>query len=164
MKYFYDTEFHEDGVTIDLLSIGIVCEDGRTFYAVNEDADWDRANANLWLRDNVIPNIGTEDRMSKPAIALAVSELLSAADGTVELWADYAAYDHVVLAQLFGTMMNLPAHIPMWTHDFQQELERLDIDPVALPDSSGVLHNALGDALKLREQWLHVQCLAVGAL
>jgi hypothetical protein len=145
MKYFYDTEFHEDGVTIDLLSIGIVCEDGRTFYAVNEDADWDRANANLWLRDNV-------------------SELLSAADGTVELWADYAAYDHVVLAQLFGTMMNLPAHIPMWTHDFQQELERLDIDPVALPDSSGVLHNALGDALKLREQWLHVQCLAVGAL
>jgi hypothetical protein len=25
-KYFYDTEFIEDGKTIDLVSIGIVCE------------------------------------------------------------------------------------------------------------------------------------------
>jgi hypothetical protein len=29
MKYFYGTEFIEDGKTIDLISIGIVAEDGR---------------------------------------------------------------------------------------------------------------------------------------
>ena len=29
MKYWLDTEFMEDGKTIDLLSIGIVREDGR---------------------------------------------------------------------------------------------------------------------------------------
>jgi hypothetical protein len=29
MKYYYDTEFIEDGRTIDLISIGIVAEDGR---------------------------------------------------------------------------------------------------------------------------------------
>ena len=28
MKFFYDTEFIEDGHTIDLVSIGIVREDG----------------------------------------------------------------------------------------------------------------------------------------
>lgn len=33
MKYFLDTEFHEDGKTIDLISIGIVAEDGREYYA-----------------------------------------------------------------------------------------------------------------------------------
>src|SRR4051812_11038169 len=34
MKYFYDTEFLEDGQTIELISIGIVAEDGREYYAV----------------------------------------------------------------------------------------------------------------------------------
>lgn len=29
MKYWLDTEFIEDGKTIDLVSIGIVSEDGR---------------------------------------------------------------------------------------------------------------------------------------
>lgn len=38
MKYFLDTEFIEDGVTIDLISIGIVSDDGREFYACNRDA------------------------------------------------------------------------------------------------------------------------------
>ncbi|RZL78642.1 MAG: hypothetical protein EOP32_21370 [Rhodococcus sp. (in: high G+C Gram-positive bacteria)] len=29
MRYFYDCEFIEDGRTIDLVSIGVVAEDGR---------------------------------------------------------------------------------------------------------------------------------------
>ena len=47
MKYFYDTEFLEGTQkkwiggktkpTIDIISIGIVCEDGREYYAVNKD-------------------------------------------------------------------------------------------------------------------------------
>ena len=35
MKYFYDTEFIEDGSTIELISIGVVAEDGREYYAVS---------------------------------------------------------------------------------------------------------------------------------
>lgn len=42
MKFFYDTEFIEDGKTIDLISIGIVAEDGLEYYAVNLDAPWKR--------------------------------------------------------------------------------------------------------------------------
>ena len=34
-RYFIDTEFMEDGHTIELISIGICCEDGREFYAVS---------------------------------------------------------------------------------------------------------------------------------
>ena len=37
MKYFYDTEFLEDGHTFDLISIGIVAEDGREYYARSEE-------------------------------------------------------------------------------------------------------------------------------
>ena len=44
MKYFYDTEFIEDGSTIELVSIGIVAEDGREYYAVSRDFDATRAS------------------------------------------------------------------------------------------------------------------------
>jgi hypothetical protein len=33
----YDLEFLEDGRTIELISIGMVCDDGREYYAVNRD-------------------------------------------------------------------------------------------------------------------------------
>src|SRR5687767_15414314 len=42
-RFFYDTEFIEDGTTIDLVSIGVVDETGREFYAVSTQFDPDRA-------------------------------------------------------------------------------------------------------------------------
>ena len=45
MRYFYDTEFIEDGETIELVSFGVVAEDGREFYAVSSDFDPASANA-----------------------------------------------------------------------------------------------------------------------
>lgn len=48
VRYFYDTEFIEDGQTIELVSIGIVAEDGREYYAVS--TDFDPARANPWVR------------------------------------------------------------------------------------------------------------------
>ena len=44
-RFFIDTEFVEDGKTIDLISIGIVCEDGREFYAVSTEFDGGRAKS-----------------------------------------------------------------------------------------------------------------------
>src|SRR6478752_5664613 len=70
MKYFLDTEFHEYkrkvkflGITlkeidtIDLISIGIVSEAGRDFYAINRDFDIKAAWENEWLRINVLYEI-----------------------------------------------------------------------------------------------------------
>ena len=39
MKYWMDTEFIERPYTIDLISIGIVAEDGREFYAESNEVD-----------------------------------------------------------------------------------------------------------------------------
>ena len=39
MRICFDTEFIEDGRTIDLLSIGLVREDGATYYAEPAEAD-----------------------------------------------------------------------------------------------------------------------------
>ena len=49
MKYFLDTEFIEDGKTIDLISIGIVAEDGREYYAINSECDFPKAND--WIKE-----------------------------------------------------------------------------------------------------------------
>ena len=55
MRYFYDTEFIEDGRTIELISIGVVAEDGREYYAVSTEFDPERAGS--WVRAHVLPKL-----------------------------------------------------------------------------------------------------------
>lgn len=55
MRYFYDCEFIEDGRTIELVSIGVACEDGREFYAVSTEFDPERAGP--WVRRHVLPKL-----------------------------------------------------------------------------------------------------------
>jgi len=55
MRYFIDTEFIEDGLTIDLISIGIVCEDGREYYALNYDCNHSKADD--WVKKNVLAQL-----------------------------------------------------------------------------------------------------------
>ena len=55
MKYFLDTEFIEKPGSIQLISIGIVDETGRTFYA--ENITFDERDANDWIVENVLENL-----------------------------------------------------------------------------------------------------------
>lgn len=177
MKIYYDTEFIEDGRTIELISIGMVSDDGREYYAVNSDAPWDRVRKHDWLMRNVWPHLPlrghksglvtvggkTEVRLTDPGvvdtrntqvkprwvIANEVRDFIQATGPDVQLWADYGAYDHVTLCQLWGRMIDLPDGIPMWTHDLRQEWERAgqpDLPP--LPEAAE--HNALDDAREVR--------------
>jgi hypothetical protein len=166
--YCYDTEFLEDGKTIDLISIGIVCEDGREYYAVNADMPQDRIRQHDWLMEHVVPSLpgtdepyrldgyggwrwvlDTRDTAVKPkrVIADEVRDFLLA-DGAPELWAYYGAYDHVALAQLWGPMVSLPDGIPMFTHDLVQLLEQVQASGVDVRVGKGLPgeHNALADA------------------
>lgn len=158
MRYFYDTEFLEDGKTIDLISIGIVAEDGREYYAEVWDAPWDRISQHKWLTANVVPHLGPkEDRKPRSQIRDEVAEFLKPVAetpfgmvnrGSPELWAWFGAYDHVCLAQLFGTMMDFPDYVPMWTNDLRQEVHRRGTKK--LPAQASGLHNALADARHLK--------------
>ena len=60
IKVFFDTEFTGLHQNTTLISIGLVSEDGRTFYA--EFNDYDETQVDDWLRDNVI----TKLRFSEP--------------------------------------------------------------------------------------------------
>lgn len=90
-RIFYDTEFIEDGHTIDLVSIGAVDEDGNEFYAVSTEFDDTRAIP--WVRKNVLdklPGPSSKAWMSRERIKVELLEFLTAgvpARGSVELWA-----------------------------------------------------------------------------
>ncbi|MEV5619368.1 3'-5' exoribonuclease [Streptomyces sp. B27] len=160
----YDLEFLEDGRTIELISIGMVCDDGREYYAANRDMPVRRIRKHRWLMENVVPHLprghgDLRNSMSKrwlfhygdprvktrKTIAAEVAAFIQATDD-VELWANYGAYDHVALAQLWGPMTALPDGVPMFTHDIQQEARRLGFRWDELPQQESGEHDALADA------------------
>ncbi|MBC3185205.1 polyadenylate-specific 3'-exoribonuclease AS [Corynebacterium sp. zg-331] len=145
MRYFYDTEFVEDGRTIELISIGIVAEDGREYYAVSTDFDARRANP--WVRENVLsklPSPHAREWKPQKQIRAEVYNFLTAGVGQPELWAWVGAYDHVVLAQLWGDMAGLPREIPRYTRELKQLWEMAGRPE--LPAAPANAHDALADA------------------
>jgi hypothetical protein len=183
MRIYFDTEFWERGADypIILISIGMVREDGKELYLVNRDAPYDEiADMSPWLLKNVLSQLPGEFEeytvsqgqpirrwaidesqinlvMCHDCIANKVLKFCTPAPwDTTQLWAWYGAYDHVVLAQLFGTMSSMPHHVlPMWTNDLRQEVRRYEEvigKPLALPEQPAGAHNALEDARWLRER------------
>lgn len=152
MRFWFDTEFIEDGKTIDLISIGVVAEDGRMYYAESSDCDLGRASE--WVKTNVIAHLdGPASAASRAKIAADIVAFVG--DEKPEFWAYYADYDWVVLCQLFGTMMDLPKGWPMYCRDVKQLCDELG-NP-ALPKQTGQEHNALSDAVWTRQAWDFLQ-------
>lgn len=145
VRYFYDTEFIEDGRTIELVSIGVVAEDGREYYAVS--TDFDSSRAGQWVRDNVLgklPSPSAPEWRSLETIRAELVDFLTAGPGPVDLWAWVGAYDHVVLAQLFGDMTGMPRALPRYTNELKQYWHMAG--KPALPRVPSGNHDALVDA------------------
>ncbi|NUS72726.1 MAG: polyadenylate-specific 3'-exoribonuclease AS [Corynebacteriales bacterium] len=151
-RYFYDTEFIEDGVTIDLVSIGVVDEQGREFYAVS--TEFDPSKAIPWVKKNVLdklPSPSSQAWRSRERIRDDLLEFLIQPGEKFELWAWFAAYDHVALCQLWGPMVALPRPIPRYTKDLRQRWE--DLKKPKLPDAGDDAHDALADARHNLQRW-----------
>ena len=173
MKFFLDTEFIEDGKTIDLISIGIVASDGREFYRLNYDCDFSKASQ--WVQDNVLnsiplPNVyptreafpSSELRKqgwrNKDQIAKELLDFVEQGKAKPEFWGYYADYDWVVFCQLFGTMMDLPKGFPMYCRDIKQFCDYLG-NP-KLPEQGKGEHNALADARWNKQAWAFLNNLS----
>jgi hypothetical protein len=165
MRYWFDTEFMDDSRTIDLISIGMVAEDGRELYLENSEADFGKMNE--FVEQHVLPFLEGPE-VSRAYIAEAVKDFCDPEKyGTPEFWAYYADYDWVVLCQLFGRMIDLPKGWPMYCRDIKQEADRkeanfrLDLkDPtyrLDLPKDPEQEHHALADARWNKEAWEYLQ-------
>ena len=152
MRFFYDTEFIEDGLTIELVSIGVVDEAGREFYAVSTEFDPERAGP--WVRANVLdklPSPADKAWADRATIRERLLNFLSPHGESVELWAWFAAYDHVALAQLWGAMPALPRQLPRFTRELRQRWE--DVGKPTLPPAPQDAHDALADAKHNLRRW-----------
>lgn len=173
MKVFFDTEFTGLHQATTLVSIGCVADDGRTFYA--ECTDYDRAQVDDWLTDNVLKHLNlrlpTEHPEYGPAeawtsfqspekieaigprafVASCLKDWLSVL-GPVEMWGDCLAYDWVLFCQLFdGGAECLPRNIYYIPFDLCTLFKLKNIDPDVSREeyahmTGGQKHNALWDA------------------
>lgn len=160
-RYFFDTEFIEHFIqpwmgkrrhAIDLISIAIVCEDGREYFAISNEYSYQEASE--WVQENVIiplykktvsgdarNHINAENFQryygkSSSEIKKEILEFTNCklteylpshetweAQDEVEFYAWYADYDWVLLCSIFGTMMDLPKEFPMYCRDLKQMLD-----------------------------------------
>lgn len=153
MRYFIDTEFLEDGKTIELISIAVVRSDGLEYYACN--AEFDESRATDWLREHVLPQLPPRNQAYWKTRKQIADDLQNAivrsSDKDVEFWGYFADYDWVVLCQLFGRMIDLPSHFPMFCMDAKQEMRRRRLKKDQLPPQLGKEHSALEDARWVRD-------------
>jgi hypothetical protein len=152
VRFFYDCEFIEDGRTIDLVSIGVIDESGREFYAVSTEFDPSRAID--WVRRNVLAKLPPPADPAWRSLGQIRTDLLAfltEPGEEIELWAWMAAYDHVALCQLWGDMRALPRVIPRFTHELRQHWETAGCPP--LPSAPADQHDALADARHNLARW-----------
>ena len=139
MKIFFDTEFTGLHKNTTLISIGMIDENKRSFYA--EFIDYDETQCNDWIKENVINHLrrkGTHnlymeayDRINKETsivgtknqIKKKLEDWLSIYD-EVELVSDVCHYDMVLFIDLFGTAFDLPRCINPACHDINQDIAR----------------------------------------
>ena len=74
MHYFFDTEFIENGRTIELISIGMVAEDGREFYAEAWAVDWSKAS--VWVLENIKPHLSGECILDRADMRAAILDFI----------------------------------------------------------------------------------------
>ena len=168
MRYFLDTEFIEKRDSIDLISIGIVGEDGSALHLLS--SDYDGADASDWVVKNVLTpmykalvtddaesdytilNFNKAIGMPRDEIATELKKFIKV-DDSLEFWAYYGDYDWVVFCWIFGTMIELPKGYPIFCMDLKQSLVESGKDKIPDPVDE---HNALADAKWNRDLYKHI--------
>lgn len=145
MNLYFDTEFtglHKDTT---LISIGIISDNNKTFYA--ELTDYDKDQVSRWVQNNVIDNlylkksdIGRVDMIDKEHTCFNVSGNKKYVAQALTYWtqqfndkvyfiSDCLAYDWVLLNDLFGHAFDLPKNIYYIPFDLSTAFKIKGIDP-----------------------------------
>lgn len=165
---FLDTEFTGLHQQTSLISLALVDQQGRAFYA--EFTDYARDQADDWIRQNVLRHSRwlAADPPDSPLLVEERNTTLCCGPShwirarleawlepypRIEIWADCLAYDWVLFCQLFGGALNLPEKIFYMPFDLATLFKLRGLDPdtdretfAALEPDGGPRHNALRDA------------------
>lgn len=182
-RVYFDTEFTGLHKRTTLISIGLIDDKGRSFYA--EFSDYDVLQVDKWIKENVIDKLmlksmennsfkiepgETVVKGDKNYVAESLKTWLSHYEH-VEFVSDVCHYDFVLLVDLLsGHALNLPSHITPACYDINQDLaiytnsslmEAFDVNREAYLKAAFDIeldcehkHNALHDARVIRELYL----------
>lgn len=139
-KVFFDTEFTGLHQKTTLISLGMVSECGKSFYA--EFTDYDRSQVDEWLMDNVIKNLVDLDmeilvsednngwyvRGDTETVKKNLEIWLAQFD-KIEMWSDCLSYDWVLFCQIFGHAFKIPSNIYYIPFDICTLFKLKGIDP-----------------------------------
>lgn len=156
-KLFFDTEFTGLHKNTTLISIGIISECNKTFYA--ELNDYDQSQINDWLQENVInnlffrpPNEGEDEhylafrdkaneipndiykgysvemRCDRHKLKQELTNWLKQFDN-IHMWSDCLSYDWVLFNDIFGSAFDIPKHVYYIPFDICTLFEIKGIDP-----------------------------------
>lgn len=173
VKIFFDTEFTGLHKNTDLISIGLISEDDRIFYA--ELTDYDNNQIDEWSQKSVIDNLLFKDKYNFVDINIEEQGFNVSMKGTkddlkreltiwleqfdkVEIWSDCLSYDWVLFSDIFGTSFDIPSnvyYIPFdictlfKVHNINPDINREDFTDTLL--NTNMKHNALYDAKVIRD-------------
>lgn len=158
--YFYTefTGFHHETT---LISIGLVSDLGKTFYA--ELDDYDPNQVDEYLKEDVISKLkftknylkiekgSVEMRGNTEQVKAQLTKWLEA-HPNVEMWSDCLAYSWVLFNRLFGKAFDVPENVLYIPFDLSTLLRLKGINPdisrerFSGLDLNAAEHNALWDA------------------
>lgn len=164
MKVFFDCEFNGLVQDTQLISIGFVADDGKTFYAEiipDKPFIYDE-----WVALVVVPELKYNSKPLRTHIfrknnnvemlgsTIEVRDVLIdwlKQYKLVEIWSDCLAYDWVLFCQLFGGAMNIPENVYYIPFDICTVFKMKGVDPDVNREQfakvgDGEKHNALWDA------------------
>lgn len=176
MNIYFDTEFTGLKKDTTLVSLGMVAEDGETFYA--EFTDYDKSYKDDWFQRNVLDNLllssnkaNTNQKVAdvqvlgtKSHIQIELTKWLtkkSNGGNDIVLVSDVCHYDMVLFADIFGSAQRLPVFVTPACHDINQDIARhfglsmkdsfdlsreVALDCFGNKEIPGEKHNALYDA------------------
>lgn len=155
MRFFIDTEFNAEVTPVELISIGIAAEDGRTYYAVSSEYDPEKCSD--WVKRHVFPKLGNDKRKTLKEMREDIYAFVDQARGHHEFWGYYADWDWFLLAQnIMGGVLSLPERWPLLCLDVKQYQLQIGATPYG---SLGIntAHNALGDAIWTKDYWCYLE-------
>jgi len=178
-RVYLDTEFEGLWKTANLISLGLVSEDGKELYIEFNDIDIDKQDD--WIKQNVLINTvfygGVDINSITDASNYFVGDKTAVKNKLIEWFkqfpevqvvSDVCHYDFVQFIDIFGTAFDLPANINASCHDINQDIAKyyyitekraFDMsreDVLATFDAyiDGVKHNSLYDAKVIKEIYL----------
>jgi len=176
-KIFLDMEFTGLHKLTTPVSIALVSENGREYYA--EFTDYDKLQVDDFIAQMVIKNLTLDeyvferdyDPNAKSVLVKGDSDLIRQTlekwleqfkDDGVEIWGDVPTYDWVLFASIFGSALDIPSHVYYIPLDISTVMRTCGVDPDvnreefayngAIPkEVDSGKHNALTDAKTMIE-------------